>query len=127
MFGSATISPSGCSRKCLSLISLVSLPLLIFSLLIDSLVSLLGLSHRIVVTSNDCGFVETVPNAISIHSLKKRFLLADGTQRSPTLMEHFVKTFGEKDTPAFDQGLANFVASLAGYSLITYFLQLRDR
>jgi len=35
--------------------------------------------------------------------------------------------FGQRESPAFEQALKNFVSSLAGYSLITYFLQLRDR
>jgi hypothetical protein len=35
--------------------------------------------------------------------------------------------FGARGTPAFNKALSNFATSLAAYSLISYFLELRDR
>lgn len=75
--------------------------------------------YNVLSTSNTDGFIEPVLNAISLHSLRKQ------TQMS--LYEYFIQEFGPEGSDALSRARDNFVASLAGYSLICYFLQLKDR
>lgn len=73
------------------------------------------------------GLIETVPNAVSIHSIKKTMLLSlpmgEISQESLSLRRHFARTFSADYPAAVD----NFTRSLVGYSLLTYVLQIRDR
>lgn len=63
--------------------------------------------------------VEVVPNAISLHSIKKTY--------SMRLLEYFQHFFGQQATERFLGARRNFVESLAAYSLVCYFLQIKDR
>jgi phosphatidylinositol 4-kinase len=80
--------------------------------------------YRILVNSTDSGLIETVTDAISIHQLK-RFYTPEGNQTIP-LAEHFRRFYGV-DTPAYETAVRNFVESLAGYSLVSFLLQIKDR
>ncbi|KAJ9088371.1 Phosphatidylinositol 4-kinase pik1alpha (PI4-kinase)(PtdIns-4-kinase) [Entomophthora muscae] len=84
---------------------------------------------NIMVTSNDSGFVEMVRNTISVHSLKKdaytRGINTKGVMYS--LYDHFVREFGDPSSERFMAAQDNFLRSLAGYSIISYILQLKDR
>ncbi|GAA6009339.1 1-phosphatidylinositol 4-kinase [Rhodotorula paludigena] len=87
---------------------------------------------RILVTSENSGLIETINDAVSIHSLKKDAYArraADGTQvfDSFTLYDHFVNTFGPPESKTFRKAQDNFIESLAAYSVISYLLQLKDR
>ena len=44
-----------------------------------------------------------------------------------SLKDYFEFTFGSTYTPAHQKAQQNFVKSLAGYSLVTHLLQVRDR
>lgn len=84
---------------------------------------------RILVTSDSSGLIETIENAISIHSLKK-----DAYARSLndkgfifTLFDYFVKTYGDPSTETFTRAQDNFMRSLAAYSIASYILQIKDR
>jgi phosphatidylinositol 4-kinase B len=75
--------------------------------------------YRIVVTSANSGMIEPVVNAVSLHQVKKH------TQAS--LYEYFVREFGPPTTEEFLEAQCNFVQSCAGYSLVCYFMQVKDR
>ena len=89
---------------------------------------------RILVTGESSGLIETITNAVSLHSLKRSLTLAAlaaaPTTKSKgiaTLQDHYTKTFGAPDSPAYAKATDNFAKSLAAYSIISYVLQLKDR
>ncbi|ETO26148.1 phosphatidylinositol 4-kinase, partial [Reticulomyxa filosa] len=78
-------------------------------------------TYSVVVTSPASGFVETVTNACSISSLKHR------VKNFSTLYKFFEQHYGPTGTSAFNKAQKNFVESMAAYSLVCYFLQVKDR
>ncbi|MFH4978311.1 hypothetical protein AB6A40_005020 [Gnathostoma spinigerum] len=89
--------------------------------------------YKIVVTSQDSGMIEPILNASSLHQIKKNLLLfasenpEEATGKEPTLLTHFLDTFGAPTSESFLIAQQNFVQSCAGYSLASYFLQVKDR
>ncbi|XP_059167912.1 phosphatidylinositol 4-kinase beta-like [Physella acuta] len=75
--------------------------------------------YKIVVTSRDSGMIEPVLNAISLHQIKKHSKLS--------LLDYFIHEFGPKTSEEFLTAQRNFVQSCAGYCLVSYLLQLKDR
>ncbi|GJD08326.1 Phosphatidylinositol 4-kinase [Galdieria sulphuraria] len=75
----------------------------------------------VVCLSADSGLVETLPDAVSLHALKKR------TPNFVTLLDYFERVYGGKDSKRFRRAQRNFVESMAGYSLVCYLLQIKDR
>ncbi|KAJ3389628.1 Phosphatidylinositol 4-kinase pik1alpha (PI4-kinase)(PtdIns-4-kinase) [Entophlyctis sp. JEL0112] len=77
----------------------------------------------------DGGLVETIQNAISIHSIKKHGysnnLNAPGL--AYTLYDHFIQEFGAPASKKFLKAQDAFMRSLAGYSIVCYLLQIKDR
>lgn len=88
---------------------------------------------RILVAAAQGGLVETVRNALSIHSIRKAAYAArppnpaTDPQAPFSLRDHYLKTFGSPDSDAFINARDAFMKSLAGYSLVTYLLALKDR
>ncbi|KAM3417012.1 hypothetical protein BST61_g8595 [Cercospora zeina] len=88
---------------------------------------------RILVTGESSGLIETITNAVSLHSIKRSLTIASisaGTnpkKRIAALQDHYSKTFGSPDSPAYTKALDCFIRSLAAYSIISYILQLKDR
>lgn len=85
---------------------------------------------RILITGASSGLVETITDAVSIHSIKKAEYarrLADGRLGYVTLLDHFKSTYGNPSTAKFVRAQRNFAKSLAGYSIVTYLLQIKDR
>jgi len=52
---------------------------------------------------------------------------AQGRMQTYSLCEHFQETFGDTHSPGFKEAQTNFIESLAGYSIISYILQIKDR
>jgi hypothetical protein len=77
--------------------------------------------YEILVTSSVSGLIETIPNAISLHNLKK------STPNFTTLLDFFIETFGEVSSESFKAAQKNFVESMAAYSIVCYLLQIKDR
>lgn len=77
--------------------------------------------YSVIVTSPASGFVETVPNAVSISRLKH------GVSNFVSLRKFFEQFYGPVGSPGFSMAQKNFVESMAGYSLVCYFLQIKDR
>ncbi|KAH9946026.1 kinase-like protein [Epithele typhae] len=85
---------------------------------------------RILITGNSSGLVETITDAVSIHSIKKAEYarrLAEGRLGHVTLMDHFRITYGDPASAKFARAQRNFAKSLAGCSLVTHLLQIKDR
>ncbi|KAI0670281.1 kinase-like protein [Trametes maxima] len=85
---------------------------------------------RILITGNSSGLVETITDAVSIHSIKKAEYarrLAEGRFGHVTLFDHFKTTYGDPSSAKFVRAQRNFAKSLAGYSVVTYLLQIKDR
>lgn len=75
--------------------------------------------YKILVMSSDSGMIEPVLNAVSLHQVRKQSQLS--------LLDYFVQEHGSFTTEAFLTAQRNFVQSCAGYSLICYLLQVKDR
>jgi Phosphatidylinositol 3- and 4-kinase/Phosphoinositide 3-kinase family, accessory domain (PIK domain) len=73
--------------------------------------------YDILIVSNNSGIIECVPDAVSLHAVKKSM------KNNLSLKEFFKKNWGNK----FEEAQKNFVESAAGYSLLCYILNLKDR
>lgn len=85
--------------------------------------------YKILITSGDTGLIETIPNTMSIHSIKKNAYAnnLNNPGKSYTIYDHFKRAFGPPNTDKFKHARTAFMKSLAGYSLATYILSIRDR
>ncbi|KAJ1565351.1 Phosphatidylinositol 4-kinase pik1alpha (PI4-kinase)(PtdIns-4-kinase), partial [Nowakowskiella sp. JEL0078] len=84
-------------------------------------------SFKILVTSSQSGLIETIKNAVSIHSIKKGMSpksISDN-EHQISLYNYFLQEFGSGHE--FRAAQDNFMRSLAGYSVICYVLQIKDR
>ncbi|XP_053559802.1 phosphatidylinositol 4-kinase beta isoform X1 [Bombina bombina] len=75
--------------------------------------------YKILVISADSGMIEPVVNTVSIHQVKKQSQLS--------LLDYFLQEHGNYTTEAFLTAQRNFVQSCAGYCLVCYLLQVKDR
>ena len=73
-------------------------------------------TYEIIITSSNSGLIEFIPNTLSIDAIKKKINGID-------LNFFFILFFNEN----FEEAQKNFCESLAGYSLITYILNIKDR
>lgn len=76
--------------------------------------------YEVLVTSSYTALIETIPDTASLHSLKSRF------PNITSLRDFFVAKYQE-NSPDFKLAQRNFVESMAGYSLVCYLLQVKDR
>ena len=74
--------------------------------------------YEIVITSSSSGMLEFLQNTCSIDGIKKKMATS-----SKNLCLFYKKFFKEN----FEEAQINFTRSLAGYSLICYYLQIKDR
>lgn len=72
--------------------------------------------YDIMVTSSSAGFLEFLNDTTTVSSMKKKF-------PNESFSQIYRAVFGEK----FEYARKNFVESLAGYSLLCYLLQIKDR
>jgi len=77
--------------------------------------------YSVMVTSAKSGLIETIPNSVSIDSLKKSHT------GFVSLAKFFEDFFGPKGSPGHTNAQRNFVESMAAYSIVSYFLQVKDR
>ncbi|WRT68689.1 uncharacterized protein IL334_005669 [Kwoniella shivajii] len=86
---------------------------------------------RILITGETSGLVETITDAVSVHSIKKgeyaKRLAEGGPIGHVSLKDHYVNTYGKPDSGRYHRAQRNFIRSLAGYSIVTYLLQIKDR
>lgn len=76
--------------------------------------------YEVLVTSSYTALIETLPDTASIHAIKSRF------PSISSLREFFVAKY-EENSPSFKLAQRNFVESMAGYSILCYLLQVKDR
>ena len=79
-------------------------------------------TYEIISTGNDSGLVEMVNDSLSLDQLKHKV-------ERISLSDFFLHYFGNgsQNTNLYKQAMKNYIASLAGYSLVCYFLQIKDR
>lgn len=78
--------------------------------------------YEIISTGYNAGIIEVVPNAISLDELKQKI-----SDKNISLSEFYSIYFGGPNSSKYKKAIKNLIASLAGYSLVCYFLQLKDR
>ncbi|KAJ7543072.1 hypothetical protein O6H91_09G024200 [Diphasiastrum complanatum] len=76
--------------------------------------------YEVIVTSSHTALIETIPDTASIHAIKSR------NSDLSSLRDFFCNKY-EKDSPALKLAQRNFVESMAGYSILCYLLQVKDR
>ncbi|XP_052620227.1 phosphatidylinositol 4-kinase beta 1 isoform X1 [Lactuca sativa] len=76
--------------------------------------------YEVLVTSSYTALIETIPDTASLHSIKSRY--PDIT----SLRDFFIAKYQE-NSPSYKLSQRNFVESMAGYSLVCYLLQVKDR
>ncbi|KAG7027147.1 Phosphatidylinositol 4-kinase beta 1 [Cucurbita argyrosperma subsp. argyrosperma] len=76
--------------------------------------------YEVLVTSSYTALIETIPDTASLHSIKSRY------PGITSLRDFFVAKY-EENSPSFKLAQRNFVESMAGYSLVCYLLQVKDR
>ena len=84
-------------------------------------VDVLLYSYDILSTSKTTGLIQLIPDSISIDALKKE------PSWPGTLRGHFEQSYGPVGSPEFEVAMNNYVRSMAGYSILTYLLALKDR
>ncbi|KAE9048764.1 hypothetical protein PR003_g1458 [Phytophthora rubi] len=77
--------------------------------------------YDVIAISATSGLVEAISDTISIDSLKRN------DREFTTLLDFFTRHFGDPSTPEFRRARANFVSSMAGYAIVCYLLQIKDR
>lgn len=88
---------------------------------------------KILITSANAGLVETINNAMSVHSIKKSLTeLSVKNGDNPkgivaSLEDYFKKVYGDTNTGRYKTAQDNFARSLAAYSILCYILQIKDR
>ena len=75
--------------------------------------------YNITVLSADSGMIEQIVNTVSLHQVKKHSKMS--------LLNYFQQEFGPPNSEEFLEAQRNFVQSCAGYCLVCYLLQLKDR
>jgi Phosphatidylinositol 3- and 4-kinase len=78
--------------------------------------------YKILATSHDSGLIETIVDAKSIDSIKK-----DSPGSVVTLQDYFIGRFGGRGSSGYKKAVKNFVQSMAGYSVVSYLLNIKDR
>ena len=79
-------------------------------------------TYEIISTGNNSGLVEMVNDSLSLDQLKQK-------TNHISLKDFYINYYGNGnvDSPLYKKAMINFVSSLAGYSLVCYFLQIKDR
>ena len=78
-------------------------------------------TYEILATGTNAGIIEVVPNSISIDQLKRK-------AKGITSLSHFFEVYyGPVESNKYKSAMKNFINSLAGYSLVCYFIQIKDR
>ena len=75
--------------------------------------------YKVFLVNENSGLIEFIKNTKSIHEIKKK----ESHKKNYFLKTYFQETFKGD----FKKAQNNFLVSTVGYSLVTYFLQLKDR
>ena len=80
-------------------------------------------TYRILSTSKSTGLIEVLTDATSIDGLKK----SDKYPTEGGMRAYWEQVYGPSTSKSFLAAQRNFIRSLAGYSLVSYLLGLKDR
>lgn len=97
--------------------------------------------YNVIAVSPTAGLVEAISDTISLgwyifYSLLNMYidliiLKLDALKKNDpsytTLLDFFHRRFGDSGTAGFNKARRNFVSSMAGYSMLCYLLQIKDR
>lgn len=78
-----------------------------------------GIADVETLTTTQCGVIDVVPNATSRDEM--------GRAKVNDLLDFFIARYGGEDTIEFQKARLNFIQSMAGYSVVCYILQVKDR
>lgn len=78
-------------------------------------------NYQIIATSSEAGLIETILDSKSIDSIKK------DSPNVATLQDYFIGRFGGRGSSSYKRAVRNFVQSMAGYSVVSYLLNIKDR
>lgn len=76
--------------------------------------------YSVIATGMNCGVMGVVQDAMSIDAIKK----AGGVT---SLYQFYVKAFDGERSRAYRRAQQNFIETMAGYSIVSYILQVKDR
>ncbi|KAG5491784.1 hypothetical protein JIQ42_01692 [Leishmania sp. Namibia] len=71
-------------------------------------------------TQRDCGLIEVIEDSSSMDGIKK-------ATRLSSIYSYYIKAYDGEDSVLYRKAQQNFVESMAGYSIISYILQIKDR
>ncbi|KPA82458.1 putative phosphatidylinositol 4-kinase [Leptomonas pyrrhocoris] len=71
-------------------------------------------------TDSDCGLLEVVDDSSSIDGIKKAL-------RVSSIYNFYLQAYDGEDSMLYRKAQQNFVESMAGYSIVSYILQIKDR
>lgn len=86
--------------------------------------------YKIVCIGSDAGLIEPVLDTLSLHQIKRHLtnvFRMNGNVTTPSLKHHFENVFGPVNSETYVNAQKNFIQSTAAYSLVSYYLQLKDR
>jgi len=78
--------------------------------------------YEIISTGNNAGIIEVCPNSISLDELKHKTSFDSNNS-----LKVFYENYFGKGSKKYKKAIRNLIRSLAGYSLVCYFLQIKDR
>ena len=78
--------------------------------------------YEIISTGNNAGIIEVCPNSISLDELKHKTSFEPNNS-----LKVFYENYFGKGSKRYKKAIRNLIRSLAGYSLVCYFLQIKDR
>jgi len=84
-------------------------------------------TYAIVATKPGCGIIECVPGATSRDAIGKDMAKSPERFEKCDLHEYFRHEFGEEERLRYQQVQQNFIRSSAGYAVVSYLLQVKDR
>ncbi|KAI5172999.1 phosphatidylinositol 4-kinase A [Nematocida sp. LUAm3] len=75
--------------------------------------------YKVLATGEGRGIIEVIPRATSRDQI--------GRERVNNLVDYFGLKYGYREGHKYTEAIKNFVESFAGYSLVTYILNIKDR
>uniref|UniRef100_A0A7S4UU52 1-phosphatidylinositol 4-kinase n=1 Tax=Guillardia theta TaxID=55529 RepID=A0A7S4UU52_GUITH len=83
--------------------------------------------YQVVSTADDAGLIEVVPDAISLHALRDKWIAMKWAPSEQNLYSYFLKAYGPEHSASYKQAQRNFIESMAAYAVVCYILKVKDR